>query len=327
MPPPKSPIIKWLAEQDNFEVTQADLTIVDAITQQTFALRDLHLTIRNRNNLRRLSAAVDLPPAIGQRLQLELAADGDPLGAQWNGTLNFRLEQLSAEYASEQLSWRGGRTDALTMDLTGWSRWSDAQMQSMRFTLNAGTAESVQLNTQGQLVRRDAGWLLQLADLALPQRARSAPLARISAAWDGPGTAPQAVVARGSNVPLLLLTGAAAGLAPLSDALREAITSTNPSGLLHDIDAAWRRADQPAYFADARVRQLAFDQYGEIPALSGLEGDINVRTNGSKIVFLQYRVQAQQQRAPRLDAGRVRLHRHTGLASQLCNSNDQRQST
>ncbi|MGR8919553.1 MAG: YhdP family protein, partial [Gammaproteobacteria bacterium] len=109
MPPPKSPVVRWLMRQDNFAVTEADLTIIDAGAGQSFALSDLTLTIGRRAGNKHVTAFLDLPPSIGSRLVVELDAAGDPLGSDWDGAINFRVDGANSDYLVDQLEWHGAR--------------------------------------------------------------------------------------------------------------------------------------------------------------------------------------------------------------------------
>ncbi len=289
MPPPKSPILKWLIGQDNFAVTDADLTIIDQRADQSFALSGLTLTIRNRNETKLMTGFVDLPTAIGRRLVVEFSSTGDPLSSAWSGEVNFRIDDARSDYLVDKLDWQGAPPPATAIDLTAWSHWQDGRLASLRFALDAHSVDAgatALLTATGRVKRRAQGWKIEVIDFDLPQRARGGARGRFSAAWDGTG--PELNVAvRGRDLPLGPLAILAAGLAPLEPAWREALQPMRPSGVITDIEGAWlNRADRAAhYYADMGIAQLSSNRHGELPGVTGLEARLTVDAAAAVVSF------------------------------------------
>ncbi len=293
MPPPKAPIIKWLARQDSFAITEADLTIIDQRRSESFALADLALTVRDRDGRKTIAGNVALPAAIGRRLSFSFRADGDPLGQDWDGNVDFRLEGIHSSYLATQFGWRDGAPPAARIDVDGWSRWQDARLHELRFDLTAhtdatGPADAAPLlSMRALLSRRARGWRLDVADIALPRLARGTVQPRFSAAWHREDGVAQALALRGEGLPLEPLALLAAGLAPLDPRTRDRLHALGTSGTARTLSAAWLRhaAPEATWFADAELERVASDSHGAWPGVSGLDTTVSVRRDGGRVAF------------------------------------------
>lgn len=276
MPPPKSPIVKWLIEQDNFTVTEADLTIIDQRAQTSFALADLTVNVRNRAGRKFLNGTVDMPAALGGRLSFRLVADGSPLEAGWNGTIDLRLVDADSAFLARQFDWHGDAPPPARVDLTTWTRWQDARLADADFVLAARTADgaapATALAARGRLLRRSQGWRMDLTDLVLPAGEGAAAPAAVSAAWHTSNGRLAAVAVRARDLPLAPLAIVAGGLAPLDASLREQLVQLAPGGLLNRLEATWYDVPgAPArYFADLTASRLRAAAGSHSPALAGL---------------------------------------------------------
>jgi len=284
MPPPKSPIIKWLIEQDKFAVTEANLDIFDERAQARFRLTDLTVTVRNEAGLKHLAGVVRLPASFGERLSFRVTARGSPLDAEWSGGIDFALDGLRGEFLAEQVDWHGDRPPPARIDLDAWTRWQTGRLTEASFRLGAQADSTVPgaarlLSARGELRRRGTNWFLQVGDLRLPTLDLGAAPGALSAAWRVRDGAVEAAAVRLADITLAPLSAAAGGLLPLDERLRAALADAAPDGRVEQLEAAWRRGDGVAarHYVDARVtglRTLAGELVPELDAL-----DFAVRFN------------------------------------------------
>ena len=290
MPAPKSPVIKWLIQQDNFAVTEADLTIIDERAGQSFALSGLTLSIRNLNGAKLLTGFVDLPADIGGRLVIAFSAEGDPLGSDWDGDINFRLQDVNSNYVIEQLDWNGPPPPAAKIDLQAWTHWREARLEDLRFGLDvaaSGGQQAPLLSAQGKVSRRQHGWRLDIVDLVLPELARSAGNARFSTAWRSRSGVLEAAAVRGYDLPLEALLAVAAGLGPVTPELREVLQQSRPSGVVREIEAALHRGDDDKvnHFANVALSRLSTNRQNLLPGITGMDVTLSLTTAGGELQF------------------------------------------
>jgi uncharacterized protein (TIGR02099 family) len=290
MPPPKSPIIKWLIEQDNFTVTEADLTIVDQRAEVTFALDDLTVNVRNRGGRKFLNGAVDMPAALGGHLRFRLEADGSPLEAGWNGTIDVRLEDADSVFLARRFDWQGEPPPPARVDLTAWTQWRDARLAQADFDLAArvaadATATRPAVAARGRVSRRSQGWRVDVADLVLPGGEGAAAPAALSAAWHTRNGQLAAVALRARDLPLAPLAIVAGGLAPLDAGTRDQLRQLAPGGLLNNIEATWyeRPAAPARYYAELAATRLRLAAGPRSPALAGLGLSARFNRDGGQL--------------------------------------------
>ncbi|MEQ8661772.1 MAG: hypothetical protein RLW62_13240, partial [Gammaproteobacteria bacterium] len=288
MPPPKSPIVKWLIEQDNFAVTEAALEIFDERSQTRFALADLAVTVRNRDGRKHLAGQVTLPAALGGRLAFRVSARGSPLGDDWDGQIDFALRDVSSAFLLDRLDWQGPPPDAARLDLDGWTRWRDARLEQADLRLGARTDSAVPgaprlLAARGELTRRAAGWRLDVGDVSLPTLDLGAAPGALSVAWRSHDGALVALAARAADIPLAPLAAFAGGLPKVPAALRATLAAARPAGRLARGELAWRgpRGNAAGYYLEAHLEDLGNHATAVLPALDALDASVRLtRTAG-----------------------------------------------
>ncbi len=149
MPPPHSPVMRWLLEQKNFAIRQADLTVNDQRAQASYALSGLRLTIQSRGHAKTITAYADLPPMIGRHATLEIHTRGSPLDPHWEGNIDARLDGINSDYLLRQAEWRGPRPDEVPVNLVAWSTWRDGQLRHSDFELAVERSRSDQRPAAG----------------------------------------------------------------------------------------------------------------------------------------------------------------------------------
>ena len=284
MPPPKSPIIKWLIEQDKFAVTEADLEIFDERAQARFRLTDLTVTVRNEAGIKHLAGVVALPANFGERLSFRVTARGSPLDAGWSGGIDFALGGLRSEFLAERVDWRGEHPPPARIDVDAWTRWQAGRLAEASFRLGAQADSKVPgaarlLSARGELRRRDDNWFLQVGDLRLPTRDLGAAPGALSAAWRVHDGAVDTAAVRLAGLSLAPLSATAGGLLPLDERLRGALADAAPDGRVAHLEAAWRRGDGAAagHYIDARIKGLRTLAGALVPELDAL--DVAARFN------------------------------------------------
>jgi len=263
MPPPKSPMLQWILEQENFSVGHADITLLDHMTELNLALSNLSARVENSGSTRRIRGIVQLPAAFGRSLGFDLHADGDPTTAAWSGSLAIKLKGLTSGLLLEQLGWSGAPHPEGTVDFIAWTDWSDARLESGQVELRAFAAGQDKrgepaLATRGYLRRRAQGWQLELADMKFAQAASGTEKSGLSLAWETGAGKLQRVTMRGARLPLEPLRMLAANLDAVPEAVRSRLRTTVASGQLNRIEAGWRSDEQtaPGYSVTAEVAEL-----------------------------------------------------------------------
>lgn len=289
MPPPRSPVIRWLLEQDNFTVRRGNLTVEDQRAQESFALSDLTLAIHSHGAAKIITAYVDLPARIGRHLALEIRTKGNPLDAHWEGSIDARLDGINSGYWLRQADWHGSLPSEVPCNLVAWSQWRDGILRHSDFELAVETSRDDArhlLEARGQLLRRDQSWRLALADITLPGVANTKSNGRLTAVWrklDG-------------QEPVLALRAAALPIAPLATlatqlsapgALRDALVRGLPRGRLTRLDALWtpRSGMPPRYFIAARVSGLEVHDAQDDRDLEHLSFALMANGGGGHVAF------------------------------------------
>ncbi len=289
MPPPHSPVMRWLLEQKNFAIRQADLTVNDQRAQASYALSGLRLTIQSRGHAKTITAYADLPPMIGRHATLEIHTRGSPLDPHWEGNIDARLDGISSDYLLRQADWRGPRPAEVPLNLVAWSTWRDGQLRHSDFELAVERSRSDQgrlLEARGQLQKRDDSWRLALADIALPGVAGDKGDGRLSAAWrNGAHIAPRLAL-RAASLPLEPLAALATRMSAPGP-LRDGLLRAQPRGRLARLDALWlpRGEAAPRYYVAAKVAALAMQDARQPRAVDGLSFEMKANGGGGHVEF------------------------------------------
>ncbi|MBK8958370.1 MAG: TIGR02099 family protein [Proteobacteria bacterium] len=289
MPPPHSPVMRWLLEQSNFAVRQADLTVNDQRAQASYALSGLRLTIQSRGRNKTITAYADLPDMIGRHATLEIHTRGNPLDVHWEGNIDARLDGINSDYLLRQADWHGPRPEQAPVNLVAWSTWRDGALRHSDFELAIERSRDDQghvLEARGQLQKRDDSWRLALADIALPGVAGAKGNGRLSAAWrSGPGIAPRLAV-RAAALPLEPIAALVTRMSA-PGTLRDALLRAQPRGRLARLDALWlpRGEAPPRFYVAAKVAALAMQDAAQPRAIDGLSFEIKANGGGGHVEF------------------------------------------
>ena len=290
MPPPRSPVMRWLFEQDNLVVREADLTVNDERAQASYALSGLMLTIHSRGAVKTITAYVDLPAMIGRHATFEMRSRGNPLDPHWEGNIDARLDGINSGYLLRQADWRGPLPADVPVNLIAWSQWRDGRLRYSDFEVaveHSRSDTSTVLGARGQLLQRDDSWRLALADIALPGVVGAKGNGRLTAEWrHKPGEEPR-VALRAASLPLQSLTALMKRMGaqgPLNDALDHA----QLQGRVARLDALWAPgagAPEPRFFVAARVTGLAARHIKRPLALEGLSFELKANRGGGNVSF------------------------------------------
>ncbi|MEX2480451.1 MAG: YhdP family protein [Gammaproteobacteria bacterium] len=295
MPPPESPIVEWLLEQHNFAMTEADLTIIDEQSRQTYALTDFTVLIRRAGDTTRVAGSGALPAALGQRLAFELETDRNPFDAAWSGTADIRLDAVDSDFLVGQLALDAVDLAPASLDFRAWTHWRNGQLDGAEFELDANdrsvTPVLARLSARGRLRRRSSGWSLQVADLSLPTLGPLPALAAFSAAWEMGDDNIERLAVRANELPVAFLTALAGALAPLPPPQREAVRMADATGMIKHLTALWRPSAQapPAYYVDADVNTLAANLGTAGAAVEGLGFSTRFNAAGGYLRFAENR--------------------------------------
>ena len=290
MPPPRSPVMRWLLEQDNLVVRQAELTVNDQRAQANYALSGLMLSIHSRGTHKTITAYVDLPDMIGRHATLEMRTRGNPLDPQWEGNIDARLDGINSGYLLRQVDWHGPLPDEVPVNLVAWSQWRDGRLRYSDFEIKverAGSDNTSVLEARGQLLKHKNNWRLALADITLPGVVGTKGNGRLSAQWrHAPGEEPRLAL-RAAALPL----GSLAALARHMSApgpLRDGLARVQLRGRLARLDALWaprHGALEPRFFVAARVAGFAARDAARPRTLEGLSFEMVANGGGGHVAF------------------------------------------
>lgn len=294
MPPPKSPIIVWLMKQNDFTVTEADVTVIDERGGASFALSDVAVGIRNRGERRFLNGYVRLPAAIGAYLAFEMTADGSPLEPDWDGMVNLHLGGLRLDYLAERAAWRGETPPDAPVELLAWTRWHNGRLTSARFdariaeaSTGTGAASLARgLRAGGEFRRTDRGWHVGLDRLDVPAVTSTARPARVAALVEIENARPSVVVLEADALPVEPLAALAAGFEAAPASVRDLLGASRPSGILSGVRAAWRAgSERAAHYAAAELEHFSVNGTSRTPGVTALDAALEVNAGGGRLVF------------------------------------------
>lgn len=293
MPPPKSPIIVWLMQQNNFTVTEADLEIVDEQRGTRFALSDVAVGIRSRGTRRFLNGYLSLPAEVGDYLAFELSADRSPLEPDWEGTLNVRVGGARLDYVAKQAAWRGETPPDAPLEVLAWTHWRGGQVWRARFDARVADAPSGAaagglahgLQAAGWIERFAQGWDVGLERLVLPSVTGSSRAALAAVRVRVADGAPRAVTVAADALPIEPLAAIAAGFDALPERLAGLLTTGRPSGYLFDVEAAWRGGPSAGYFAAATLEHASLNGTASTPGLTGVNAIAELNARGGRVRF------------------------------------------
>ena len=289
MPPPHSPVMRWLLEQDNFAIRQADVTVNDQLARASYALSGLMLTIQSRGHAKTITAYVDLPAMIGRHATLEIHTRGNPLDPHWEGNIDARLDGINSDYLLRQADWHGPHPDPVPVNLVAWSTWRDGALRHSDFELAIERSRQDQgqlLKARGQLSKRDDSWHLALADIALPGVAGAKGDGRLSAVWRAGSAEGARLAVRAASLPVEPLAQLATRMSAPST-LRDSLLRAQPRGRLARIDALWapRSGAPPRFYVAAKISGLAVQDAEQPRAIAGLSFELKANRAGGHLAF------------------------------------------
>jgi uncharacterized protein (TIGR02099 family) len=289
MPPPHSPVTRWLLDQDNFAVREADLTVNDQRAHASYALSGLRLTIQSRGRSKTITAYAELPAMLGRHATLEIHTRGNPLDPHWEGNIDARLDGINSDYLLRQADWRGPRPSEVPVNLVAWSTWRDGQLRHSDFELNVERSRSDQghvLEARGQLQKRDDSWHLALADIALPGEAGAKSDGRLSAVWRVSAEHGPRLALRAASLPVAPLVALVTRMTAPSP-IREQLLRAQPRGRLARFDALWlpRGEAPPRFYLAARLAGLTLHDAEQPRAVDGLSFEMKANGGGGHVAF------------------------------------------
>ena len=289
MPPPHSPVLRWLLDQDNLTVRQAALTVDDQRAQASYGLSDLTVSVRRHGAARTITAYVDLPTTLGRHASFEIRTRGNPLAPHWEGNIDARLDGINSSYLLRQTPWQGAMPNEVPVNIVAWSQWRDGHLRYSDFELSVERARNDShplLEARGQLLQRDGSWRLALADIALPGVVGAKGNGRLSAAWQHkPGAAPRLAL-RAAALPMASLAALATRMGAPGE-LRDGLQQVQLQGRLARLDALWapRNGHPSRYFIAARVAGLDAHDAAHGRGLAGLSFEMMGNGGGGYVTF------------------------------------------
>ncbi len=175
----------WFLSQTRLAVRESRISLHNERSGERLSFENVSLELRNEAQRHRLNASVQLPKSIGKELRLAIDIEGNLLQRkEWNGGLYVKTVALQPRQWLQQLAWQDSSLREGVLDLELWSRWQEGELESVHSRLHSRdlllargkhTQTIHQLSVDAHLLREEAGWHLDLANLLL-QHDKTPPL-------------------------------------------------------------------------------------------------------------------------------------------------------
>lgn len=153
-------VLAWLLNTNKVSLLDTQLTFIDVRAGRTLVVEDLNVRAENSGNLHRLRVELELPDALGGRLEagIDLTGGAETLATS-DGDLYLRAERLEVKTFSELLNL--GRLLAFEQNSLAhidagvsvelWGRWENGRLVSAHGPVSSG--EVLDTNTGDTLLR------------------------------------------------------------------------------------------------------------------------------------------------------------------------------
>ena len=324
LPPAARAVVNWLVSADRLQLLDARVTVVGPDGDST-AIPGLDLRLVNSAGRHRLSAQAALPEAYGDRLQVIVDMQGNPLSyADTHGTLYANGSGLAV--GAWQALWPGTLELEAggTLDGAAWIDWrdgrigeiqADADLRSM--TLAGGDDRAVQFDRLGGRFAWRAtpdGWVLDADRVVVDRDGSEWPAGAFSVAH-GHGPRGNSWRGRFDSVRLQDVAAVARVLGP-GDPRAARMLAAAPRGDLHDLAFSLRGAD--AFALRARLDDVGWSPVDRLPGLAGLDGRMDLTAAGGTVMLdtnaarLRSPALFSDELAIRRAQGRIRIERDGG---------------
>jgi uncharacterized protein (TIGR02099 family) len=278
-----------LAAMSRLSIHDANITIRDLPgIREPQRFHHVSLSLVNRGSRHEVSGYALMPGSLGERVEIEAQLRGaSPNPLDWQGVAYFRGKALAMSSLFQGLL---AETQAVkgSADVRLWAERKHGQLASLRgeievagFSLQQGEGKAAtrfdadRLQSQFGWHHEGEGWQLALQDLQVWRKANGWKADNLSLAVAMRQQASH-INARASRLDLEVLAGLLTVL-PIDDSYRAQLQALQPTGLLQDLTVSLRHdagVTTLDHF-DAHFIKLGLAQYGAIPALSGLDGQIS----------------------------------------------------
>lgn len=294
MPPPKSPVITWLIGQDNFAVTNANLTLIDEKYNSEFVLSGGTVSVKDQGENKRLAAFVDLPESIGRRVSIEVLTTDDPLGSDWDGMVHFYLEGIDSKFIETHLPKHTAPLPRVPVSLAAWTHWEGAKLGKALFDVRIdspapATTSNLLFRARGILHKRSRGWRIDVGEVEMPRVLPVENGTQFSAAWHTKGGSFRSAVVRGTELPLKPIALFATKPISLSAETRKSLEDARPAGTVEQLEASWLRNvnGDSKYFVRGRLKNLSSVETAVLPGVTGFDATVALNNRGGQLSLEQ----------------------------------------
>lgn len=271
----------WFLSQSRLAVRDSRITLHNAQSDERFSFEHVALELRNESQRHRLNASVQLPESIGKELRLAIDIKGNLLQRkEWTGGLYMKSVALQPRKWLQQMKWQDSSIREGVLDMELWSRWQDGELESVHTRLQASDlvlargkqSQAIrQLSSDARLLRKEAGWQLDLARLRLQLDKTSPPPMQLSLRQSGEAFSVQA------NQLQLRAIAALLPYLPQIDARSQAmLRQMAPVGMVDGLHL--RQAADKRIAVQGVVSGLSLQPWEKLPGISGVNAPF--RFNG-----------------------------------------------
>ena len=171
MPPSRWPVAQWLLEQQNFTLTDAEISFVDAAHPSTTTkFSQVTLSISHNDAGQNVYGTFQRTDRSDEKYAFSLHASGDLLSSVWKGELFVQLNNADAHAAFGLAGWAYNPIERGNLNAMIWTRWEDARLQQAvaqveaeQVYLSESDAKTpMRLSTEAAAVRLADGWSIDV---------------------------------------------------------------------------------------------------------------------------------------------------------------------
>ena len=294
MPPSRWPVARWIVEQRNFTLRDANITFTDAARDfEPMHFSDVTLSITQDAQQQIIRGSLRRVGRIDETYEFGLRATGDILGSAWDGDLFIDVQNAEPGPTLALAGWTANPIADGQLNARIWSRWHASKLQRAAIDLNASalrlaghTTPSIDtLNATGLAIRLADGWSLDFDKLQIQSTNEPAPESSGSIRWrENAGQVPT-VAFRANNLnladamPLLQVTNG------VKQPMVTELIDLRPRASVDEIIGAFAHTSKGIrqYFISASVNDLSFTGSDRFPGVRGLDFTVRANNNGGTV--------------------------------------------
>lgn len=290
---PSSQLTQWLFQRDVLALRDCRIQWHDLRRgEKPVVFSDVNLWLRNLEDQHRLTGYVQLPPALGKRLELAIDMRGDVLKpATLNGRFYLLGEGLHPQRIGLPVHLRDMTLQARTLDMQLWGRWSARHLTglsgsvyarqlrlSATKTQAAGPVTLARAGARVRWLRTTTGWELDMDRVQIGFADHAWPESQLRVVHTAAGAGRDAgFIVDTSYLRLDDLATVLGQTGVLDKARRAELAALKPRGEVHAARVQWQApvGSAPAQFkVQTRFSDLSLKAYRHFPGVERIAGSL-----------------------------------------------------